>query len=114
MRCDAQYMHASAGSTRRFFACGDPPSVASRSAYIAQGDNMPVRSSLLPPNVLHPAVRIATALTTLAVFTACSPDQPAPTGPSPQLDVSTTLASSIEALASPGWQATARSLVSAA
>ena len=76
---------------------------------------MPVRSTLFPPNALRTTARIASALTTLAMLAACATDQPGPTGPSPQLEASTILASSAEPLlASPRWQATARNLVSAA
>jgi hypothetical protein len=75
---------------------------------------MPVRSSLFPTNALQTSARIATGLVTLALLAACGPDQPNPTGPSPQLDASHNTASAAEALASPGWQQTARDLVSQA
>jgi hypothetical protein len=96
----------------RFFACGDPPSVASRSAYIEQGDNMHVRSSLLPATALRTTAQIATALITLAFFTACATDKPDPTGLNPTVNASRDVGPAAEVLASPGWQATARTLVS--
>jgi membrane-associated phospholipid phosphatase len=100
--------------SRRFFACGDPPSVASRSAYIAQGDNMHVRSSLLSATALRTTARIATALVTLAFLTACATDKPDPTGLNPTVNASRDVGPAAEVLASPGWQATARTLVSGA
>src|ERR1700730_16292814 len=73
---------------------------------------MPVRSSLFPPNALRTTARITTAFVTVALLTACGADQPGPTGLTPSLDASSNVASSADALASPGWQATARNLVS--
>lgn len=75
---------------------------------------MPARSSLFPPNALRITARIPAALLTLALFTACTPDKTDPTGLSPRLNASRDVGSSAEALASPGWQATARTLVSQA
>lgn len=72
---------------------------------------MPVRSSPFPPNAPRTPARIATALVTLALLTACAPDQPGPTGPSsPRLDASRNTVSVTEGLATPGWQETARDL----
>jgi membrane-associated phospholipid phosphatase len=73
---------------------------------------MPVRSSLFPSNALRTTARITTAFITVALLTACGADQPGPTGLTPTLNASSNVASSAEALASPGWQATARNLVS--
>jgi hypothetical protein len=75
---------------------------------------MPVRSSLLLPNASRTLARISTAVITVALITACATDQPNPTGLSPSLDASRNVGSSAEALASPVWQATARTLVSQA
>ena len=75
---------------------------------------MPARSSLFPPNAWRTTARIPAALLTLALFTACAPDKTDPTGLSPRLNASRDVGSSAEALASPGWQATARNLVSQA
>jgi membrane-associated phospholipid phosphatase len=85
-----------------------------RSAYIGQGDNMPVRSSLLLPNASRTLARISTAVITVALITACATDQPNPTGLNPSLDASRDAGSSAPALASPGWQKTARDLLSQA
>jgi membrane-associated phospholipid phosphatase len=103
-----------AQSARWFFACDDVPSVASRSAYIAQGDNMPVRFTLFLPNAPRAIARVAVALATVALITACTPDQPGPTGLKPSLDASRNVGPTADALASPAWQATARTLVSQA
>ena len=75
---------------------------------------MPVRSSLFSPNAWRTTARIPAALLTLALFAACTSDQPSPTGLKPRLDASRNVGSSAEALASPGWQAIARTFVSQA
>jgi membrane-associated phospholipid phosphatase len=75
---------------------------------------MSVRFTLFPPNALRTTARIATALVALSFVAACAPDQSNPTGPSPQLDASRNVAPTADALASPAWQATARTLVSLA
>jgi membrane-associated phospholipid phosphatase len=75
---------------------------------------MHVRSSLLPATGLRTTARIATALITLALLTACATDKPDPTGLNPTLNASRDVGPAAEALASPGWQATARNLVSQA
>ena len=75
---------------------------------------MPTSSALFPPNAWRTTARIPAALLTLALFTACTPDKTDPTGLSPRLNASRDVGSSAEALASPGWQATARTLVSQA
>ena len=95
-----------AQSSPRFFACDDLPSVASRSAYIAQGDNMPVRFTLSTPKAPHAIARTAAAFLTAALITACSTDQPGPTGLNASADASRGLPFT-EGLASPGWQQTA-------
>jgi membrane-associated phospholipid phosphatase len=100
-------------SSRRFF-CLRPLCVARRSAYIAHGDNMPARSSLFGSIDLPTAARIVAGPIILAFLVACGADQPGPTGLTPRLDASRSAGSSAEALASPGWQATARTLVSQA
>jgi hypothetical protein len=74
---------------------------------------MPVRFSLSPPNAPRTIARTAAALITAALITACTTDQPAPTGLNASLDASRGV-SFTEGLASPAWQATARNLVSAA
>jgi membrane-associated phospholipid phosphatase len=84
-----------------------------RSPYIAQGDNMPVRLSLFPPNTPRTIARTAAAFLTAALITACATDQPAPTGLNASVDASRGVPFT-EGLASPAWQATARTLVSAA
>jgi membrane-associated phospholipid phosphatase len=73
---------------------------------------MPVRSSLFPPNALRTAARITTALTTLALITACAPDQQ-PTAPNNAV-ASRNGVPFTEGLASPIWQEAARNLVSQA
>jgi membrane-associated phospholipid phosphatase len=75
---------------------------------------MPIRFSLFPLNALRATARIATALGALSFVAACASDHSSPTGPSPQLDASRNVASASDALASPAWQATARTLVSQA
>jgi membrane-associated phospholipid phosphatase len=72
---------------------------------------MHARSKHFPPAVLRTTSRIATALTVFALVVACAPDRPDPTGLSPRLDASRSVGTAAEALASPGWQATARTLV---
>jgi membrane-associated phospholipid phosphatase len=94
------------------FSC-DQLCVARRSAYIAHGDNMPVRSSLFPPNAPRTLARISTAVITAALITACATDQPAPTGLNASADASRGVPFT-EGLASPAWQQTARNLVAAA
>jgi membrane-associated phospholipid phosphatase len=76
---------------------------------------MPVRSSLFPPNALRTATRIAIAVVTVAVFSACATDKTEPTALNARVDASrggVPLAQ--EGLASPAWQQKARDLVSAA
>jgi membrane-associated phospholipid phosphatase len=74
---------------------------------------MPTRSSLIPSNALRTAARIATALSTLAVFSACATDHTEPTGLNARLDASRNGAPfTEEGLASPAWQQAARDLVS--
>jgi membrane-associated phospholipid phosphatase len=75
---------------------------------------MPTSSSLFPPNAWRTTARIPAALLTLALFTACTPDKTDPTGLSPHLNASRDVGPPAEALASPLWQATARTLVSQA
>ncbi len=78
---------------------------------------MPVRFTLSPLNAPRTVARTAAALLTVALISACSTDQPAPTGPNASLDASSRngVPFITEAgLVSPVWQATARSLVSAA
>jgi membrane-associated phospholipid phosphatase len=76
---------------------------------------MPTRSSLFPSNALRTAARIATALSTLAVFSACATDQTEPTGLNARLGASRNGAPfTEEGLASPAWQQAARDLVSQA
>ena len=70
---------------------------------------MSIRSSLFPPNALRTAARIATALSTLAVFSACATDQTEPTGLNARLDAARNGAPfTEEGLASPAWQRAAR------
>jgi membrane-associated phospholipid phosphatase len=93
-----------------------PRSVASRRENIAQGDNMRARFTLSPPKAPRAIAGTATALLTVALITACSADKPAPTGLTASLDVSSRngVPFTTEGLASPAWQASLRSLVSAA
>src|SRR5258708_39917260 len=87
---------------------------ASRSAYIAQGDNMPVRSSLFQPNALRTVARISATGLTIAVITACAADRTEPTGLNPSVGASSNGLPFTEGLASPGWQKTDRDYVGVA
>jgi len=76
---------------------------------------MPVRFTLSPPNAPRAIARTAAALLTVAMITACSTDQPAPTGLNASVDASSSNGVPFaEGLASPAWQQKARDLVSAA
>jgi hypothetical protein len=83
--------------------------IARRTAYIAQGDNMPVRSSLFPANAMRAHARIATVLITLTVFAACT-DKSGPTAPT-GFDASRNGVPFDVGLASPAWQARAAALI---
>jgi len=74
---------------------------------------MPIRPSHFPPNAPRTIARTAAAFLTAALITACTTDQPAPTGLNASLDASRGLPFTV-GLASPAWQDTARKLVSAA
>jgi membrane-associated phospholipid phosphatase len=74
---------------------------------------MPVRFTLSPPNAPRAIARTAAALLTVALITACSADKPAPTGLNASLDAARGVPFT-EGLASPDWQATARTLVAQA
>src|ERR1700694_2093340 len=78
-----------------------------------KGDNMSVRSTLFARNTPRTIARTAAALFTVALITACATDHPAPTGLDARLNASRG-APFTEGLASPGWQETARNLVSQA
>jgi membrane-associated phospholipid phosphatase len=71
------------------------------------------RSFLFTPNAPRTSARIATAVITLALLTACASDKPGPTGPNASLNASLGVPFT-EGLASPAWQETARNLVSQA
>ena len=76
---------------------------------------MPVRFTLSPPNAPRAIARTAAALLTVAMITACSTDQPAPTGLNASVGASYSNGVPFaEGLASPAWQQKARDLVSAA
>jgi membrane-associated phospholipid phosphatase len=77
---------------------------------------MPVRPTLLPPNGPRTFARTAAAIVTAVLITACATDQPAPTGLNASLEASSRNGTPFitEGLASPAWQAAARSLASAA
>ena len=76
---------------------------------------MPVRLTLSPPNAPRAIARTAAALLTVAMITACSTDQPAPTGLNASVDASSSNGVPFaEGLASPAWQQKARDLISAA
>ena len=76
---------------------------------------MPVRFTLSPPNAPRAIARTAAALLTVAMTTACSTDQPAPTGLNASVGASYSNGVPFaEGLASPAWQQKARDLVSAA
>ena len=75
---------------------------------------MPVRFTLFPPNALRTATRFATALTAVAVFSACATDKTEPTGLNARANASRGGVPFAEGLASPAWQQTARDLVSQA
>ena len=74
---------------------------------------MPIRPSHFPPNAPRTIARTAAAFLTAALITACTTDQPAPTGLNASFDASRGLPFTV-GLASPAWQDTARKLVSAA
>jgi membrane-associated phospholipid phosphatase len=99
-----------------FFAFDDLPSVAGCNAYIAQGDNMPVRFTLSRPNAPRAIARTAAAFLGAALIAACSADKPTPTGLNANVDASSRngVPFTTEGLASPAWQASIRSHVSAA
>ena len=77
---------------------------------------MPVRPSLLPPNAPRRFAWTTAAILTAVLITACATDQPAPTGLNASLEASSRNGTpfTTEGLASPAWQAAARSLASAA
>jgi membrane-associated phospholipid phosphatase len=101
--------------TLGFFACDDFPSIAGRKEYIAQGDNMPVRFTLSPPNAPRAIARTAAAILTVALITACATDKTEPTGLNASVGASSSNGVPFAAgLASPAWQLKARDLVSAA
>jgi hypothetical protein len=75
---------------------------------------MRVRSSLFPPNALHTSARIAAAAITLAFLTACATDKSGPTELSSRADAVRNGVPFADGLASPVWQAVARTLVSQA
>ena len=77
---------------------------------------MPARPTLLPPNGPRTFARTAAAIVTAVLITACATDQPAPTGLNASLEASSRNGTPFitEGLASPAWQAAARSLASAA
>jgi membrane-associated phospholipid phosphatase len=77
---------------------------------------MPARSPLFPPNGPRTFARTAAAILTAVLITACTTDQPAPTGLNASLEASSRNGTPFitEGLASPAWQAAARSLASAA
>jgi len=77
---------------------------------------MPVRPTLLPPNAPRTFARTTAAIVTAVLITACATDQPAPTGLNASLEASSRNGTPFitEGLASPAWQAAARSLASAA
>jgi membrane-associated phospholipid phosphatase len=74
---------------------------------------MPVNSPLIPPRALRTTARIASALVTLAIFSACSADKSGPTAPTLSATASNGVPFTV-GLASPAWQQRARTLVSAA
>jgi hypothetical protein len=80
MRGDAQHIDATGTIRTPVFSLATYFGVARRSAYIAQGDNMPVRFTLSPPRVPRIIARTAVASLTATLITACATDQPAPTG----------------------------------
>ena len=74
---------------------------------------MPLRPSLFLPHAARTIARNTAALLTVALITACSTDQPTPTGLNASVDVSRGVPFT-EGLASPAWQEVARTLVSQA
>ena len=56
-----------------------PPLRHKTQRYIAQGDNMRVRSPHFPRNAPHTVARIAAVLITLSLYTACAADKSGPT-----------------------------------
>ena len=75
---------------------------------------MPIHSSLFPPNALRNAARIHGTLVALVLISACAADRPDPMGVNARISASVNGVPFTEGLASPGWQATARSLVAQA
>ncbi|HEX9129992.1 MAG TPA: hypothetical protein VF850_12605, partial [Gemmatimonadaceae bacterium] len=77
---------------------------------------MRTSSSHIPPHAPRAIARTAAALLTVALIAACSTDQPAPTGLNASLNASSRngVPFTTEGLASPAWQASIRTLVSAA
>src|SRR5437762_3657320 len=89
--------------------------IAGRSAYIPQGENMPVRSSRTTSNALRKLARISTTFISVAFIAACA-DRTDPTGLKPGLDAASNgvpFAADLVSPVSPLWQQTARTYVAA-
>src|SRR2546423_11972842 len=89
--------------------------IAGRSAYIPQGEHMPVRSSPTTSNALRKLAQISTILIGVALTVSCA-DRTNPTGLQAGSAASTNglpFAANLVSPLSPAWQQTARTYVAA-